>query len=49
MARKASTTIRITPEAREILKTLAAKLGVSQAAVMEIAIRKLAQQENVHE
>lgn len=45
MARKASTTIRITEEARATLKALADKLGISQAAVMEIAIRKLHQQE----
>lgn len=43
--RKPSTTIRISAEARAILKALADKLGISQAAVMEIALRKLQEQE----
>lgn len=46
---KKSTSIRITDEARNILTTLAAKLGVSQAAVMELALRKLAKEERIKE
>lgn len=45
--RKKSTTIRVTEEAREILVELSKRLGISQAAVMEIAIRKLAKDEGV--
>ena len=44
---KELTSIRITPEAKRLLKELATKLGVSQSAVMEIAIRKYAKQEQV--
>lgn len=44
--RKPSTTIRISNEARELLQSLAKQLGISQAAVMEIAIRKLHKEEN---
>lgn len=47
MANKESISFRLSPEAIELIKALAKKLGVSQAAVMEIAIRKLAESENV--
>jgi antitoxin component of RelBE/YafQ-DinJ toxin-antitoxin module len=46
--RKKSTTIRITEEGRNILASLAAKLGISQAAVMELALRKLAKEEGLN-
>ena len=39
---KSNTSVRLTPEATELLKELATKLGVSQTAVIEMAIRKLA-------
>ena len=45
MTRKPSTTIRITEESRQELKSLAAQMRISQAAVMEIAVRNLATQE----
>ena len=45
MNKKLATSIRLTPEAKTLLKTLAGKLGISQAAVIEIAIRKMAEQE----
>jgi predicted transcriptional regulator len=44
---KRATSIRITDEGRNILATLAAKLGISQAAVMELALRKLAKEEGL--
>jgi hypothetical protein len=40
MAKKA-VCVRITPEAVSLLKQVAATLGISQAAVIEIALRKL--------
>ena len=46
MDNKLSTSIRLTPEAKRLLIELAKKLGISQAAVIEIAIRRLAQQED---
>lgn len=45
MTRKASTTIRITEQSRRELKDLAAKMRISQAAVMEIAVNRMFQQE----
>ena len=45
MRKKNPTSIRLTPEAERLLKELATKLGVTQAAIMEIAIRKFAEVE----
>jgi predicted DNA-binding protein len=49
VVRKATrtTSLRFTPEARRLLEALAAKLGISMAAVIEIAIRHLADRERV--
>lgn len=47
MERKILTSIRLTPEARRLLQRLAAKLGVSQAAILELLIRQKAQEERV--
>jgi predicted transcriptional regulator len=44
---KKQTGIRLTDEGRELLEELARKLGVSQTAIMEIAIRKMAANEGV--
>jgi predicted DNA-binding protein len=46
--RKASqtTSLRLTPEAKRLLQLLAQKLGISQASVIEIAIRYLAEREH---
>lgn len=44
---KSNTSVRLTPEAAQLLKDLAKKLGVSQTAIIEMSIRKLAQQERV--
>lgn len=38
---KVNVSIRLTPEARQRLKDLAQELGISQAAIIEIAIRLL--------
>jgi len=47
MNKKKSTSLRLTPEAKRLLEELAKKLGISQAAIIEIAIRRLAETENV--
>jgi predicted DNA-binding protein len=47
MERKTLTSIRLTPEAKRLLKLLAAKLGVSQAAILELVIRQKAQEERL--
>ena len=44
---KKSTTIRLSEDARGLLARIAVKLGVSQAAVMEMALRLLAKREGV--
>lgn len=46
MANKEAISFRLTPEAIAIIKELAKKLGVSQADVIEMAVRKLEKQEN---
>jgi predicted transcriptional regulator len=40
--KKLATSVRITPEAKRLLKLLAEALGISQAAVLELAIRQMA-------
>ena len=47
MANKEPISFRLTPEAIRLIQELAKKLGVSQAAVLEMAVRKLAEQEKV--
>jgi len=47
MKNKSNTSLRLTPEAIRLLRELAKKLGVSQTAIMEMAIRRMAEQENV--
>ncbi len=44
---KRTTSLRLTPEAKRLLQTLAKKLGVTQAAIIEMAIRKFAKLEEV--
>jgi len=39
--------MRLTPEAKHLLALLTEKLGVSQAAVLELAIREKAKREHV--
>ena len=45
--KKTFTSLRISPEAKELLVKLAAHLGISQTAVIELAIRQLAKQEHL--
>lgn len=47
MTTKQSTTHRLTEEARLLLQALARKSGVSQTAIMEMAIREKAKREGV--
>lgn len=41
------TAFRLTPEAKQIIEEASQKLGVSQADIVEMAIRKFAQAEGV--
>ena len=47
--KKRSTSLRLSDQARTLLAKLAEKLGISQTAVLELAIRKLAKDEGIHE
>lgn len=42
-----TTSIRLTPEAMHLLRELAKKLGVTQAAIMEMAVREFAEKRDV--
>ncbi len=42
-----TTSLRLTSEAKRLLEELAKKLGVTQAAIIEMAIRKFAKLEEV--
>ena len=44
---KKKTSIRYSDEAKALLEQLAKKLGISQSAVLELAIRALAKQEGL--
>jgi predicted DNA-binding protein len=41
------TSIRLTPEAKELIERLSKKFGINQTSVIEMAIRVLAEKENV--
>jgi predicted transcriptional regulator len=43
------TNVRLSATAKRLLQALAQKLGVSQAAVLEMAIRKFAESESIQE
>jgi predicted transcriptional regulator len=45
MPDKQPTSFRLSPEALSLIRELAEKLGVSQAAVLEMAVRKMAKEE----
>jgi len=47
MANKEQTSMRLTPEAKRLLEKLAKKLGVSRTAVMEMAVRRMAEVEKI--
>ena len=44
---KKKTSIRYSDEAKALLEQLAKKLGISQSAILELAIRALAKQEGL--
>ncbi len=44
---KQLTSLRLTPEAKHLLKLLAEQKGVSQAAIVEMLVRKEAKKEKV--
>ena len=44
---KESTSFRLTHEAKQLLERLAHHLGISQSAAVELAIRRMAQQEGI--
>jgi predicted transcriptional regulator len=44
---KVSTSVRLTQEGKRLLDALAEKLGISQSAALEIAIREKARKEKV--
>jgi hypothetical protein len=44
---KIATSIRLSPEAMELRRSLSALLGIDQTAVVELALRKLAQAEGI--
>lgn len=45
--RKHPTSLRLSPDAKALLVALAQRLGVSQSAVIELAIREKAQREGL--
>jgi predicted transcriptional regulator len=45
--KKALTSMRLSQEAKDLLVKLATHLGISQTAVLELAIRQLAKQEHL--
>lgn len=47
METKKLTSVRLSSEAKRLLADLGKKLGISQAAVLEIAIREKAKRESV--
>lgn len=47
MTKKIKTSFTLTESASKLLKLLAKKLGVSQTAIIEIAVRRLADKEGV--
>jgi predicted transcriptional regulator len=44
---KSPTSFRLSPEALRLIGELAEKLGISQAAVVEISVRALARKEKI--
>ncbi len=46
---KVPVAVRLTPTARDLIVDLAARMGLSQAGVLELAVRRLAAAEGVPE
>lgn len=44
---KRSTSMRLSPTAERLIEALSKKLGVSKSAVMELAVRAFAEQQNI--
>ena len=44
---KQQTAFRLTDEARALLASMAAKYGISQAAIVELAVREKAEREKI--
>lgn len=44
---KIQTSIRMSPQAKRLLWKLASKLGLNQSAILELAIREMAERKNV--
>jgi predicted DNA-binding protein len=44
---KKLTSIRLTPEAKQLIEKLAKHMGISQSSVLEIAVRELAKKEQI--
>lgn len=44
--KKQATSFRLTPEALSLIRELSEKMGVSQASVIEMAVRILGEREN---
>jgi hypothetical protein len=49
MKKLTHTSIRYTPEARQLLDLMAKKLGVSQTAIVEMAIREFAEKRGFYD
>ena len=49
MKKQAHTSIRYTPEARQLLELMAQKLGVTQTAIVEMAIREFAEKRGFYD
>lgn len=47
MNKKHLTSVRLSQDAKKLIVALSKKLGVSQSAVLELAIRQLAKQEKI--
>jgi predicted transcriptional regulator len=47
--KKRATSLRLSDQARSLLVRLSERLGISQTAVLEMAIRKLAREEGIND
>lgn len=46
--KKQRTSFSLSPECKTLTKLLSEKLGISQASIIEMAVRKLAEAENIN-
>jgi predicted transcriptional regulator len=47
MKKKYITTVRFSDKAKKLLQELSKKLGISRSAVLELAVRQMAKEENI--